>query len=183
MTKSFERTISSYYPFSGKLLKIRVDKVVLPSGKETEREIVVHRGAVAIVAVKDGKVLMESQYRHTAGKILWEIPAGTLEEGEEPKICAKRELKEETGYVANKMKELANFYVAPGYSTEVIYVYLASGLKKEKASPEEDELIEIQFIHIKKALHMIKTNKIEDAKTMLGLLLAQGSIKEKSISR
>jgi ADP-ribose pyrophosphatase len=174
MPENFERTISSRSPFSGKLIKVRVDQVVLPSGRKTEREIVVHRGAVTIVGIKKGEVLMERQYRHTAGKVLWEIPAGTLEEGEDPKECAKRELMEETGYIARKMKELAHFYVAPGYSTEVIYVYLASGLKKERASPEEDESIETRFIPIEEALDMIKTNKIEDAKTMLGLLLAKG---------
>ncbi|MDD1764533.1 MAG: NUDIX hydrolase [Candidatus Methanomethyliaceae archaeon] len=174
MPKNCERIISSRSPFSGKLIKIRIDQVVLPSGRKAEREIVIHRGAVAIVGIKDREVLMERQYRHTAGKILWEIPAGTLEEGEDPKACAKRELMEETGYIAGKMKKLAHFYVAPGYSTEVIYVYLASELKKDRASPEEDESIETRFIPIEEAYDMIKTNKIEDAKTMLGLLLAQG---------
>jgi len=174
MPKNFERTISSRYPFSGNLIKVRVDQVLLPSGRKTEREIVVHRGAVAIVGIKKGEVLMERQYRHTAGTVLWEIPAGTLKESENPKECARRELREETGYIAKKMDELAHFYVAPGYSTEVIYVYLASGLKKERASPEEDESIETRFIPIEEALDMIKTNKIEDAKTMLGLLLTKG---------
>jgi ADP-ribose pyrophosphatase len=176
MSEDFERVISSRYPFSGKLIKVRVDQVVLPSGRKTEREIVVHRGAVAIVGMDKGKVLMERQYRHTAGKVLWEIPAGTIEEGEDPQECAKRELREETEYVARRMEELIHFYVAPGYSTEVIYVYLASRLKREKASLEEDESIETRLIPIEEALDMIRTNEIEDAKTIIGLLLAKGNL-------
>jgi ADP-ribose pyrophosphatase len=176
MSEDFERITSSRYPFSGKLIKVRVDEVVLPRGRKTERETVVHRGAVAIVGMDKGKILMERQYRHAVGRVLWEIPAGTIEENEKPQECAKRELMEETGYIAEKMKEIIRFYVAPGYSTEVIYVYLANRLKREKVSLEEDESIETQFIPIEDALDMIRTNKIEDAKTIIGLLLVKGNL-------
>jgi ADP-ribose pyrophosphatase len=166
-----EKTVSSEFPFSGKLIKIEVDKVILPNGRESQRELVLHRGAVAIAAVEQGKVLLERQYRHTASRVLWEIPAGTLEEGEIPEECARRELKEETGYVAEKLVKLIRFYVAPGYSKEVIHLFLATGLKKSEASPEYDEFIETSFIPIEEAMEMVYRNIIEDSKTIIGLLL------------
>ena len=177
MPKEYERTISSHYPFSGKLLKVRVDDVVLHSGRRTTREFVEHRGAVAIVAVEGGKVLLERQYRHTAGRVMWEIPAGTLDAGEGPLRCAHRELKEETGYTADKMEEIVHFYNAVGYSTEVIRIFLATGLKRAKAKPEEDESIEVRMIPFDKAVAMVGTNEIEDAKTIIGLLAVRDRIK------
>lgn len=172
MADGYEETISSEYPFSGRLVKVRVDEVRLPSGRVTRREVVVHRGAVAIVAIEGGKVLMEKQYRHTAGKVLWEIPAGTMEEGEMPGECAMRELKEETGYTAKNMDEVTHFYVAVGYSTEIIRVFIATGLNKDKATPEEDESIETVMVPMTDALDMVRRNEIEDAKSMIGILLA-----------
>ncbi|MFH1328942.1 MAG: NUDIX hydrolase [Candidatus Bathyarchaeota archaeon] len=169
----FEKVVSSAYPFTGKLIKLEVDDVVLPNGRKTQREMVLHRGAVAIIAVKDGKVLMERQYRHSVKKLLWEIPAGTLEAGENLEECVKRELREETGYVAESIEALVHFYVAPGYSTEVIHIFLAKGLRKEKSSLEEDELLEVCFMHVDDALGMLGNNEIEDAKTIIGLLLAK----------
>jgi len=177
MPKEYERTISSHYPFSGKLIKVRVDEVVLPSGRKTTRELVEHRGAVAIVAVEDGKVLLERQYRHTAGRVMWEIPAGTLDAGEDPLRCAHRELREETGYTADKMEGIIHFYNAVGYSTEVIRIFLATGLKRAKAKPEEDESIEVRMIPFEKAVAMVGTNEIEDAKTIIGLLAVRDRIK------
>ncbi|MBM5805471.1 MAG: NUDIX hydrolase [Candidatus Verstraetearchaeota archaeon] len=177
MPKDLERTISSHYPFSGRLIKVRVDEVVLPSGRRTTRELVEHRGAVAIVAVEDGKVLLERQYRHTAGRAMLEIPAGTLDAGEDPLRCAHRELREETGYTADKMEEVIHFYNAVGYSTEVIRIFLATGLKRAKARPEEDESIETHMIPFEKALKMVGTNEIEDAKTIIGLFAVRNRIK------
>jgi ADP-ribose pyrophosphatase len=171
-----EQLVSSKRPFSGRLLKIRVDEVLLPSGRHSKREIVEHRGAVALVAMVGGSVLLERQYRHTAGKVMWEIPAGTLEEGESPALAAARELEEETGYRAKKLEELTHFYTAVGYSTEVIRVFLASGLEKRSAHQDEDELIETVLVPMEDALGMLSSNEIEDAKTIIGLLMAKERI-------
>ena len=157
----------------GKLIKVEVDRVILPDGRESRRELVIHRGAVAIIALEQGKVLLERQYRHTAGRVLWEIPAGTMEEGEIPEECARRELKEETGYIAEKLVKLIRFYVAPGYSKEVIHLFLATGLKKSETAPDYDEFIETSFIQIEEAVEMVHRNIIEDSKTIIGLLLSK----------
>ncbi|MBC7113467.1 MAG: NUDIX hydrolase [Candidatus Methanomethyliales bacterium] len=166
-----EKVIRSELAFSGRLIKVRVDEVLLPSGRVAKREIVVHRGAVAIVGVDGDRILMERQYRHAAGKPMWEIPAGTLEEGEDPMECAKRELLEETGYTAESMEEVMHFYVAVGYSTEVIHLFVATGLKKTKPSPEEDETIRTEMIPFDQVLRMVKSNEIEDAKTIIGIMM------------
>ncbi|MCS7098314.1 MAG: NUDIX hydrolase [Candidatus Methanomethyliaceae archaeon] len=167
----YEEVIRSDIVFSGKLIKVRIDEVKLPSGKIAKREIVVHRGGVAIVGFDENKVLLIRQYRHAAGKILWEIPAGTLEEGEDPLECAKRELLEETGYTASNFKKISQFYVAVGYCTEIIHLFIANGLKKISASPKEDEQIEVYMIPMDELVKMIYDGKIEDAKTIIGILL------------
>ncbi len=166
-----EKGIRSELAFSGRLIKVRVDEVLLPSGRTTKREIVVHRGAVAIVGIDGDRILMERQYRHAAGKPMWEIPAGTLEEGEDPLECARRELLEETGYTAESMEEIMHFYVAVGYSTEVIHLFFATGLKKAKPTPEEDETIRAEMVPFDRVLKMVKENEIEDAKTIIGVLM------------
>lgn len=168
-----EQVISSERLFSGRLLKVRVDEVLLPNGRRSKREVVEHRGAVAVVAMVGNNVLLERQYRHTAGKVMWEIPAGTLEKGESPIQAVARELEEETGYAAERIEELTHFYVAVGYSTEVIRVYLAIGLEKRSAHPDEDELIDAVLVPMSDALRMISSNEIEDAKTIIGLLMAK----------
>jgi len=180
MSEGFERVVSSEYSFIGRLIKVRVDEVILPNGGRVRREMAIHRGAVALVAVEGGKVLLERQYRHAARKVLWEIPAGTLEEGENPEECARRELREETGYVAESMEELSRFYTAPGYSTEVIHLFLATRLRREKASLEEDESIEIRLLPLREALDMVRSNEVEDAKTIIGLLLAENRMRGKN---
>lgn len=147
-----------------------VDQVRLSSGSISQREKVVHPGAVAIAAVEGGRILMERQYRHTARKTLWEIPAGTIEEGETPEACALRELAEETGYRAERMERLTHFYVAPGYSTEVIHLYLARILSPTSRKLDCDEEIEVAFLPVPQVLGMIKEGEIEDAKTIIGIL-------------
>ncbi|MDH5811179.1 MAG: NUDIX hydrolase [Candidatus Methanomethylicaceae archaeon] len=172
-----ERVVRSELAFSGKLIKVRVDEVVLPNGRVAQREIVVHRGAVAIIGLEGDKIIMERQYRHAAGKMMWEIPAGTLEDGETPLECAKRELLEETGYVAEKMEEFIHFYVAVGYSTEIIHVFLATGLKRAEPTPEEDETIKTKMVPFDEVLRMIRDNEIEDAKTIIGVLMLRDRMK------
>ncbi len=156
--------------FRGSLILVDVDRVMLPNGRIAEREVVVHRGAVAIVAVDNGKILLERQYRHTARKVLWEVPAGTREEGEEPEDCALRELEEETGYKANTIRRLFQFYAAPGYSKEIIHVFLAEGLRRGRPNPDDDESVETVPVPLEEALRMIEENAIEDSKSIAALL-------------
>ncbi|MCQ5336866.1 MAG: NUDIX hydrolase [Candidatus Methanomethylicia archaeon] len=172
-----EELIKSELVYSGKLIKVRLDEVKLPNGKISKREIVVHRGAVAILALDNNNIILIRQYRHAAGKFMWEIPAGTLEEGEDPLECAKRELLEETGYIANKIEKLIQFYVAVGYCTEIIHLFIARELKKLSQKTEEDEFINVYSIPIDKALEMIKNNEIEDAKTIIGILMMKNVLR------
>lgn len=159
--------------YQGKLLHIALNEVTFPDGKSSVRETVVHPGAVAIVPfIDEDHVILIEQFRTAADQILWEIPAGTLEKDEDPIDCAKRELIEETGYRADTMNKLASFFLAPGYSTEVIHLFAAHGLSKEGQKLEEDERIKPHILSIEKAKQFLKAGKILDAKTIIGLLLA-----------
>jgi len=171
-------TIESVEAFSGRLVKLRVDKVRLPNGHETTREIVVHRGAVAVVPLIDGdRVVMVRQFRQAAGEVLVEIPAGTLEPDEDPADCADRELQEEVGYKAGHLELMFRSYLAPGYSTEMLYTYLARGLTGTSVDREPDEFIEILEVPMEDAVGMIQSGEIKDAKTICGLLMAMRVIK------
>ncbi|MDI9609291.1 MAG: NUDIX hydrolase [Candidatus Verstraetearchaeota archaeon] len=167
---SLEDAVSSSHIFSGRIISLQVDEVRLPSGRLTHRETVIHPGAVAVVALEGDKILLERQYRHTAKRVIWEIPAGTIEKGEAPEDCARRELTEETGYSADKMEQVFSFYVAPGYSTEIIHLFLARGLKKSSKRLDDDEEIDSMFVPLSKAVEMVRDNEIEDAKTAIGIL-------------
>jgi len=165
-----EETISSELIQKGKSFSFYHDKVRLPNGRETDRNIVKHPGAVGIIAVDEDEIVLIKQYRYATGKYLLEIPAGTLEEGEDPYQCAVRELQEETGYAASAWNRLFQCYMVPGYSDEILYFYLAEGLTKLDANPEDDEDISVQKFGINEVLGMIENNEIEDAKTMLSVL-------------
>lgn len=168
-----EQTIESTEVFSGRLVKLRVDKVRLPDGRETTREVVVHRGAVAVVPMTEsGKVVMVRQYRQAAGEVLLEIPAGTLEPGESPAECAHREVQEEIGYRSDDLILMFRSYLAPGYSTEMLHTFLARGLTKVTAERDPDEFIEVVEAPIDEALRFIETGEIKDAKTICGILMA-----------
>ena len=165
-----ERTISSRLLHEGRHFSFLRDEVELPNGLKTYRDIVRHPGAVAIVPVlPDGRIVLVRQYRYAAGKPLLEIPAGTLEEGEDPLECARRELIEETGYEASELTAILSCYMAPGYSDEVIHFYEARGLREVGMSPEEDESIEVEVSEIGEIIRMIEENIIEDAKTIIGI--------------
>ncbi|SHH08476.1 NUDIX hydrolase [Tepidibacter thalassicus] len=172
-----EKTMSSEKIYNGKIINLRVDTVELPEHKYQKREIVEHPGAVAILAVNENKeIIFVKQFRKAVEEILIEIPAGKLEKGEDPKECAIRELKEETGYEAENIEFLSLFYTSAGFSNEKMYLYLATGLKKGECCPDEDEYIEICEVKISKALDMIKKGEIKDAKTMVGILLSKDLI-------
>lgn len=173
MREQTHETLERKSIFEGKILHVYVDKVRLPNGREAEREVVLHWGAVGMVALDhDGQVFLVKQYRHATGKNLVEIPAGKLDEGEDPLACARRELREEIGRDADEWVRLAAFYTSPGFSDEVLYLYLARGLREEKAEPDEDEFLEVMRLPLPEALAMISRGEIEDSKTICGLSLA-----------
>jgi len=147
--------------------------VRLDNGMITTREIVEHRGASAIVALLDlDQVILVRQYRYAVSSELLEIPAGTLDPGEKPEDCARRELEEETGYRCAEIKKMTECFVAPGYSTEKIHIYLAKGLTKTTTRMEEDENISTESLPLKDALDKIRSGEIRDGKTIAGLYAA-----------
>jgi ADP-ribose pyrophosphatase len=174
-----ETTISSEEIYNGKVVTLRLDKVKLPNGKESTREIVAHRGAIAAVPLlQGGNVVMVRQFRQAAGEILLEIPAGSLEPDEDPKDCAIRELKEEIGYEPKSLIMMFKSYLAPGYSSEMLYTYLAQDLIKSQAIADEDEFLEVLEVPINDAVEMIVFGEIKDAKTICGILMAKRMLGE-----
>jgi len=169
--REMERVVSSKTLYRGKLLDLRLDEVILSSGRRAEREIVVHPGASAILPIiEPGKILMVRQYRHPVGEVLLEIPAGTLKPGEDPMACAARELEEETGYRAGKLAHLITVYPTPGYSSEILHIYLARDLRRGVQAPEMDENISIVEMSINQVLDGIRDGKIRDSKTIVATL-------------
>jgi ADP-ribose pyrophosphatase len=176
-TNLSEELVSSRRVYDGRVVSLRVDRVRLPSGRETEREIVEHRGAVGIVAVDgDGEVLLVRQYRSALGMTLLEIPAGTLGEDEDVRDCAFRELREETGYSATRMEELYVFCSSPGFSNERIWLFLATGLSQATQRTETDEIIEVVRLPLEKALEMVAEGEIFDGKSILGLIAGHAAL-------
>ncbi|MDM5156286.1 NUDIX hydrolase [Bacillus sp. DX1.1] len=176
MSNLAERTIATEPIFDGRVIKVRVDEVVLPNGEISKREIVNHPGAVAIIAVTDeGKIVLVEQYRKALEKEIVEIPAGKLEPGEKPEITAVRELEEETGYVCDSMEFVTSFYTSPGFADEILYVYKATGLKKkeDKAALDEDEFVELMELSLEEAISLMQEQRIHDAKTIFALQYLQ----------
>src|SRR3990172_9686536 len=163
--------LSSETVFRGRAFEIQHDLVQRPNGPQTY-DTVHHIGAVAMVPVdSDGRILFVRQYRHAARRRLLELPAGTLEEGEQVEETAQREMREEVGMAPGRLTKLAEFFLAPGYSTERMHIYLAEDLKPESLPGDEDEELEIERLTLDEAHAAIRSGKIEDAKTMLGLFL------------
>ncbi|MEM2856635.1 MAG: NUDIX hydrolase [Candidatus Nitrosocaldaceae archaeon] len=155
--------------YEGKILNLRVDNVEI-NGRESIREVVEHNGSVAILPIIDDSFLMERQYRYAIDKTLLEIPAGTLEEGEEPYDCAKRELREETGYVADTLIYLGSMYLTPGYCTELMHFFIAKDLRFESEKLDFDEVISVECIKIDNAIDMAMKGEINDLKTVYAIL-------------
>jgi len=165
-----EKRISSTRLFQGHTINLRLDVVELPNGRQAQREVVEHPGAVAIVPLlDDGTVILVNQYRAPIERITLEIPAGKLEPGESPEICAARELEEETGYRAERLERKGAFFTTPGFSDEIMYLFVASGLIPAKSHPDVDEFVEVQKISLGKLLQMVKDGEIIDAKTLVGI--------------
>ena len=166
-----ERLIASRTVFEGRLIAVRVDEVELPDGKRATREIVPHPGAVVIAPLlDDGRVVMIQQYRHAAGKVLWELPAGLLEAGEDPEQAARRELAEEVGYEAGEMRRLFSAYLSPGFSGELAHVFLARRLRKVEARAESDEHIRAALLPLSEAVAMVRRGEVQNAPAICGLL-------------
>ncbi|MBR7110317.1 MAG: NUDIX hydrolase [Clostridia bacterium] len=156
--------------YVGKVLKLDVDTVILENGKTAQREIVRHRGACAVLAVDENDdFYLVRQFRYPYGKEMLEIPAGKLDEGEEPLVCAKRELLEETGLVAEKWDYVGGFCPSPGYTDEIVHIYIARELSMSQAKPDEDEFLDVEKYNIIKIDKMIDSGEITDAKTVLAI--------------
>ena len=172
-----ERKLSSEMKFDGKLIKVTYD-IADVNGKEAWREVVHHPGASAVVAIdEDNRIIMEKQFRYALNDYLLEIPAGKLDAGEDPLVCAKRELEEETGIIASEWISLGTIATSPGFCNEVIHLYVAKGLSKGEIHWDEDEYVEVERYTFDELLQHIKGETIKDSKTLSALLLAMPYIK------
>ena len=164
--------------YNGRAFQIRRDHVRLPDGRSTKLDIVEHIGSVVIVPVdEDGFLYFVRQYRHAARLDMLELPAGTLEPGEDPLECARREIREETGMAAKNIHEIGSFYLAPGYSTEFMHVYLATELYHAPLDADEDEFLSVEKIPVSEAFKMVETGELPDSKTLAALLIAKSQLK------
>jgi len=172
--------VRSHRAYDGRLIKVDVDSVRGPDGTEFDLEIIRHPGAAAIVPVisdrdaEDPTVLLLEQYRYAAGGTIWEIPAGVLEPGEDPIDCAKRELLEETGARADKIEHLTTVFTTPGFTDEMIHLFLATGITVGEPSHEQDEFIQVKARPLSDALQMIRDGEILDSKSIVGILYVAG---------
>jgi len=184
VTKSARgRVLSSRVSFQGPVFSVTTDEVEEPGGVRARRDVIRHSGSIVVLAVEEpargsrkteSRVLLERQYRHAAQSMMWELPAGRIDDGETALTAAKRELLEETGYSARQWKRILHFYVSPGFLDETMTIYLAGGLRAGVAQPEADERITVRFFGLSEAKRMALHGRIRDAKTIAGILwLAQ----------
>jgi ADP-ribose pyrophosphatase len=175
------KILSSRVEYRGPVFYVTRDEVIEPNGVKARRDIVRHQGSVVILAVDDTapqpRVLLARQYRYTVGRDLWELPAGRIDEGESELAAAKRELMEETGYRAQHWKRALFYYASPGFLDETMAVYLASGLTRGQAQPEEDEVIATRFFPLSSLVRQAVTGRIHDGKTIAGVLWLAEALK------
>jgi ADP-ribose pyrophosphatase len=169
-----EKTLSSNKIFQGRIVRLRVDQVSLPDGRQSQREIVEHPGAVAILPLDaDNRIWMVSQYRKAVEQVLMEIPAGTLEKSEDPLACAQRELAEETGLTAGDWQEIIQYYCAPGFCDEKTFIYIARNLKQDaQLSPDHDEFLQVIQLPLAEAYQQILDGRIVDGKSIIAIQYA-----------
>jgi len=174
--------IGSREVFRGKMIDVRVDEIALSGGRTTTREVVEYPGAVVIVALTDdGQVYLVRQWRHAISQVLLEFPAGGLEPGEEPLVCAKRELREEAGLLAERWTSLGHFYSSPGFANEILHVFLAEGLESVQSDPDDDE--DLQVVRYELSALYEHPEGLEDAKSLAALLLLQKARGESQAGR
>jgi ADP-ribose pyrophosphatase len=172
--------LSSRRVYSGRVINVDIDTVRMPNDTVAELEMVRHPGASAVVPFLsdprsgDPQILLIKQYRYAAGEFIYEIPAGKLDGGEDPKVCAERELREETGCTAERIEHLYTFYTTPGFIDERIHAFMATGLKRGPVSHEKDEIMTLETVTLSKALEMIKAGVLKDAKSALAILYVAG---------
>ena len=169
-----EKTVSVNKIFDGKVVKLRVEDVVLPDGRPAKRQLIAHPGGAGMITVdEDRNVLMVCQYRIAAKEMMLEIPAGKLQYGEDPKVCAEREIVEETGYKAGKVIPLGSYYATPGYCEEVLSLYLGTDLTWQGQNLDEGEFLNVEKYPLDTLYQMVMDNKITDAKTAIAILKAK----------
>lgn len=172
--------LSSKRVYSGRVINVDIDTVRFPNGSTGELEMVRHPGASAVVPflseldADDPQILLIKQYRHATNDFIYEIPAGKLDGGEDPSECAKRELREETGCTARKMEHLYTFYTTPGFTDETIHAFMATGLERGDVAHEKDEFMSVETVTLSRALELIQTGVLKDAKTALAILYVAG---------
>ena len=164
-----EKTVRKNYIYRGKIINVRCDDAELPNGRPCRREIVEHPGGACVLCVKDGKVALVKQFRYAYGEAIYEIPAGKLNEGEDPMLAAERELGEETGMIADELVLRFVLYPTPGYTNEKIFIYEALGVREGKQHLDEGEFLNVEFVPIEVALEMVENGAICDAKTIVAL--------------
>lgn len=166
-----EKTVDSRVVYDGGIVRLRVDRALLPNGHTVSREVVEHPGGVGIVAVdEEGRVLMVRQFRYPLGRTCLEIPAGKLDRGEDPLAAARRELEEETGARAGRWTDLGRLYVSPGFCDEAIHLYLARELSFVPSHPDEDEFLAVERIPLSQLAEMAMDGRMEDGKSVAGVL-------------
>ena len=164
-----EKRISTKNIFAGKVVTLNHDQVELPSGEHSFREWIDHAGGACVLAQVDDKIYFVKQYRYPYQEVLLELPAGKLNKGEDPLLCAKRELEEETGLIADNLQLLHCIYPTPGYSNEKIYVYIANQITQGNAHLDSDEFLNVEAIDVQKVKQMVQNGEIRDAKTLIAL--------------
>jgi ADP-ribose pyrophosphatase len=170
------RILKSKVIFRGRVVELKIERVIEPGGVETTRELVCHPGSVVVIPhLPDGRLILVRQYRHAVQESLWELVAGGMEPGETPRRSARRELLEEAGYRARVLKPLLEFYPSPGILSERMYLVEAWDLTPSQGQPDADERIEIGFFTVKEVQGMIRRRKIRDGKTLVGILWRFGA--------
>jgi ADP-ribose pyrophosphatase len=173
-----EKTVSREHKYKGNIISVDMLTVTLPDGRQATRDVVKHPGASVVIPLNEnGELYMVRQYRKPIDRTSLELPAGKLDPGEAPEVCAQRELKEETGLEAGEIKHVISMHSTPGFCNEVLHMYIATQLKEGESCADEDEFISTEKIPVQKLIGMILNHEITDAKTIIGVLLADKILK------